>query len=182
MRLSGARGAQGGLAIPEQDGRPPAVHAPKSRDGDGGQHQGFRVGADAMRRRCRWWFFWAAIWGSVAGVVGLFIFIMSLPSLPRQPPDVTDLLEKLQLGMDQVDVEDIRVPFIPRQVRLTHPWDVCFMNCDNGWMVRVELGSDGKLIDKRPIAPKVPIAPESFWRRTWSYWQYRIRWLPNLPF
>ena len=54
-----------------------------------------------MRRRYRWWFFWAAILGSVAGVVGFVIFM----SLPRQPHEVTDLLDKLELGMDRVEVE-----------------------------------------------------------------------------
>jgi hypothetical protein len=127
-----------------------------------------------MRRRYRCWFFWAAILGSVAGVVGLVIFM----SLPRQPQDVTDLLDKLQLGMDQAEVEDIIVP-LPRKFRVnSHPWDVCFINRDNGWRVRVELGGDGKLIDKRPIAPEAL----RNWSYTWSYWQDRIRWLPDLPF
>jgi hypothetical protein len=124
-----------------------------------------------MRRHYGWWCFWAAILGSVAGVVGLVMFMC----LPRQPQDVTDLLEKLQLGLDHVEVTKSILGHPPRGFAGFAPGDLAFINCRDGWRVRIELGRDSKLIDKRPIAP------EAFWRRTWSYWRERIPSLPDLP-
>jgi hypothetical protein len=169
--LSSRHGEDGGISSTQGIG-PPTRHAPPLREGDGRERQGFGVGENAMRWRYRSRLLWTATLGTVAAFAGLAIFM----SVPRPPQEVSDLLEKLQLGMDRVEVEDV-MGYRPGGRASDPPWGVSSHAIGDSWIVHVELGQDGKLIHKEAIAPPNP----PLWRRAWHSLQQRIPSLPDLP-